>query len=63
MGTFTFTCRVPEEGLEPSHLAIMGFESIASTIPPLRHPTNKHRDLILTESVQVVTILLAKLIN
>ncbi len=27
---------VPEEGLEPSHLAIHDFESCASAIPPLR---------------------------
>ena len=31
------SCLVPEEGLEPSHLAIHDFESCASTIPPLRH--------------------------
>lgn len=30
---------MPEEGLEPSRLATNDFESFASTIPPLRHPS------------------------
>ena len=32
----SISSHVPEEGLEPSHLAIRDFESRASAIPPLR---------------------------
>ena len=47
---------VPEEGLEPSHLAAHDFESCASAIPPLRQFNNKPYTTQKTLKLQLLLI-------